>query len=58
MNLSDHFVLTYLAGDLFTIFVGGLPPETADLGLGSRLGFLQLHLKALFLIKNTGVPHS
>ena len=63
MNLSDQFVLTYLASDLFTKYgrrqTGGLPPGTADLGLGFGLGFLQLqHLKALFLIKNTGVPRS
>ena len=59
MHLSDQFVLTYLAGDLSTIFAGGLPPGTAVLGLGFRLGFLKLqHLKAMFLIKNKGVPRS
>ena len=50
INLSDQFVLTYLAGDIFPMNAGGLPPGTADLGLGFRLGFLQLqHLTALFL---------
>ena len=52
INLSDQFVLTYLAGDVFPGYAGGLPPGTADLGLGFRLhvGFLQLqHPNALFL---------
>ena len=52
INLSDQFVLTYLAGDIFPMNAGGLPPGTADLGLGFRLGFLQLqHMNgnALFL---------
>jgi len=50
MNLSDQFVLTYLTGDVFPKYAGGLPPGTADLGLGFRLGFLQLqHMNALFL---------
>ena len=53
MNLSDQFVLTYLTGDVFPKYAGGLPSGTADLGLGFRLGFLQLlqlqHLNALFL---------
>ena len=42
VNLSDQFVLTYLAGDAFPMYAGGLPPGIADLGLGFRLGFLQL----------------
>ena len=50
INLADQFVVTYLAGDVFSEYAGGLPPGTADLGLGFRLGFLQLqHLNALFL---------
>jgi hypothetical protein len=50
INLSDQFVLTYLAGDVFPMYAGGLLPGTADLGLGFRLGFFQLqHLNALFL---------
>ena len=42
INLADQFVLTYLAVDIFPVNAGGLPPGTADLGLGFRLGFLQL----------------
>ena len=42
INLSDQFILTYLAGEIFHMCAGGYPPETADLGLGFRLGFLQL----------------
>ena len=42
INLADQLVLTYLGGDIFPRYAGGLPPRTADLGLGFRLGFLQL----------------
>ena len=42
INLADQFVLTYLAVDIFPVNAGGLPPGTANLGLGFRLGFLQL----------------
>jgi len=42
INLSDQFVLTYLAGDISPTYASILPPGTADLGLGFRLGFLQL----------------
>ena len=41
INLSDQCVLTYLAGDIFPEYAGSLPPGTAGLGLGFRLGFLQ-----------------
>jgi hypothetical protein len=42
INAGDLFVLTHLVGDIFTRYAGGLPPETAGLGSGFRLGFLQL----------------
>ena len=44
INVADQFVLTYLFGDISPQYAGGLPPGTADLGLGFRLGFLQLTL--------------
>ena len=42
IDLSDQFVLTYLVGDISPKYASILPPKTADLGLGFRLGFLQL----------------
>ena len=42
INLSDPFVLTYLAGDISPAYASIFPPGTADLGFGLRLGFLQL----------------
>jgi len=42
INLSDQFVLTYLAGDIFPTYAGSFSPGTIDLGLGFRLGFLRL----------------
>ena len=42
INLSDQFVLTYLAGDVFPAYTGSFCPGTIDLGLGFRLGFLRL----------------
>ena len=34
INLADQFVPTYLDGETFFKILGGLPPGTADLGLG------------------------
>jgi len=57
INLADQFVPTYLAGDIFPRYAGGLPPGTADLGLGFRLGFLQLeHPNLRTSRKNPLVP--
>ena len=42
INPADQFILTYLAVEIFPVNAGGLPPGTVDLGLGFRLGFLQL----------------
>ena len=42
INLSDQFVLTYLAGDILAAYAGSFSPGTIDLGLGFRLGFLRL----------------
>ena len=53
IDLSYQFVLTYLAGDIFPLCAGGYPPETADLGLGFRLGSLQL--KTFILSKRRNV---
>jgi hypothetical protein len=57
INLADQFVPTYLAGDIFPWYAGGLPPGIADLGLGFRLGFLQLqHPNLRTSRKNRHVP--
>jgi hypothetical protein len=57
INVADQFVLTYLVGDIFPRNAGGLPPGTADLGLGFRLGFLQLqHPNLRTCQKNRHVP--
>ena len=69
INLAEQFVPTYLFGDISPINAGGLPPGTADLGLGFRLGFLQLQYPISYLrltdffifcinlrLKDTGVP--
>jgi hypothetical protein len=67
INVADQFVLTDLFGDISPQYAGGLPPGTADLGLGFRLGFLQLlnaqgylaHKKTIaFTSQCTGVPRS
>ena len=42
INLSDQFVLTYLAGDIFPTYAGSFSPGTIDLNLGFRFGFLRL----------------
>ena len=42
INAGDQFVLTHLVGDIFTRYPGGLPPETAGLRSGFRLGFPNL----------------
>ena len=52
INLADQFVLTYLAGDIFPRCAGSLPPKTADLGLGFRVGFLQLQHPNLRTTRN------
>jgi hypothetical protein len=57
INLADQFVPTYLSGDIFPLCAGGLLPGTADLGLGFRLGFLQLqHPNLRISRKNRHVP--
>jgi hypothetical protein len=57
INVADQFVLTYLSGDSFPWYAGGLPPGTSDLGLGFRLGFLQLqHSNLRTCQKNRHVP--
>jgi hypothetical protein len=57
INLADQFVPTYLSGDIFSMCAGSLPPGTADLGLGFRLGFLQLqHPNLRTSRKNRHVP--
>ena len=57
INVADQFVLTYLVGDIFPRWAGGLLPGTDDLGLGFRLGFLQLqNLNLRTCHKNRHVP--
>ena len=57
INLAYQFVLTFLAGDISPKYAGGLRPGTVDLGLGFRLGFLQLqHPNLRTSRKNRHVP--
>ena len=57
INVADQFVLTYLVGDILTRYAGGLPPGTANLGSGFRLGSLQLQHPILSTCqKNRHVP--
>ena len=57
INLADQFAPTYLFVDIFPTNAGGLPPGTAYLGLGLRLGFLQLRYPNLRTCqKNQHVP--
>ena len=57
INVADQSVLTYLVGDIFPRYAGGLPPGTAGLGLGFKLGFPQLeHPNLRACQKNRHVP--